>query len=298
MNKKLLYFTISIIYGCSEFSTTENQLDLPTISPTPTFVECPQKPTNRLDKTESKTLTLTENIITISDTVNSEKQLGYKFYARTGKDFNYSITSNVCIWIFAPNTKLLQSRELIIAEQQYSPIPGEKMSIDLPLTGEYIVQVSTPTKSTKFNLQMSLGDVPTPEPSIVNSETTKAVSISTPKPENTTTKASAKTAVKNYYANLNQGKYQQAWNQLSTSFQNNQQLHPEGYNSYYNWWIQMSNIDIQDVKQIGTSTETATVNVQVKYTKTSGESLSQSLELFLIWNTTNKNWAIDAVKLN
>ncbi|WP_210407581.1 hypothetical protein, partial [Hydrocoleum sp. CS-953] len=105
MKKSLLYLTISIIYGCSNFSTPENQLYLPSTSPTPTFVECAQKPKTRLGKTESKSLSLTENIITISDTVNSEKQLGYKFYARTGKDFNYRITSNVCIWIFAPDTK-------------------------------------------------------------------------------------------------------------------------------------------------------------------------------------------------
>lgn len=298
MKKLLLYLTISIIYGCSDFSTAENQLNLPTTSPTPTFIECPEKPENHLDKTQSKSLTLTENIITLSDTVNSEKLLEYKFYARTGKDFNYSITSNVCIWIFAPDTKLLQRRELIIDEQTNFPIPGEQMSIDLPLTGEYIVQISTPTESTVFNLEMSLGDIPTPEPSVLNSETATAASQPTPKPETTPSNTAAQEAVKNYYSNLNQGKYQEAWNQLSTSFKNNQQLHPEGYNSYYDWWTQMSNIAIQDVKQIETTTETARVNLQVQYTKKSGESISQSLELFLVWNTTDKKWNIDAVTLN
>ncbi len=298
MKKSLLYLTISIICGCSELSTAEKQLDLPITSRTPTFLECPEKPVTRLDKTDTKSLSLTENTITISDTINSEKQLGYKFYARIGKDFNYRITSNVCIWIFAPDTKLLQRRELIIAAQKDSPISGEKMSVDLPLTGEYIIQVSTPTESAKFNLEMSLGDLPIPEPSVVSSETVTSASPSTPKPETTPTKTSAEAAVKNYYSNLNQGKYQQAWNQLSASFQNNQKLHPESYNSYYDWWSKISNIDIQDVKQVSTDTETATVTVQVKYTKKSGESLSQSLELFLVWNAANKNWAIDAVTLN
>ncbi|NES05122.1 MAG: hypothetical protein F6K22_21220 [Okeania sp. SIO2F4] len=298
MNKSLLYLTISIIYGCSNFSTAENQLYLSTTSPTPTFVECPQKPKTRLGKTDTKSLSLTANIITISDTVNSEKQLGYKFYARTGKDFNYRITSNVCIWIFAPDTKLLQRRELIIATQQDSPISGEQMSIDLPLTGEYIIQVSTPTKSSQFNLEMSLGDLPIPEPSVVSSETATSASPSTPISETSSTKASAEEAVKNYYSNLNQGKYQQAWNQLSSSFQNNQKLHPDGYNSYYDWWSGISNIVIQNVQQTNTSTDTSTINVQVKYTKKSGENITQSLELFLIWNSANNNWAIDAVTLN
>ncbi|MDJ0557038.1 MAG: hypothetical protein QNJ68_21865 [Microcoleaceae cyanobacterium MO_207.B10] len=294
MKKLLLYLTTLIICGCSDFSTAENQLNLPTISPTPTFLECPEKPLTRLDKTDTKSLTLTENLITISDTVNSEKQLGYKFYARTGKDFNYSITSNVCIWIFAPDTKLLQRRELIISEQTNSPIAGEEMSIDLPLTGEYIVQVSTPTESTEFNLEMSLGDIPTPEPSLVSTETPKSETTS----QETAIKASAEEAVKSYYYHLNQGKFQQAWNQLSTSFKTNQQLHPDGYNSYNSWWAKMSKITIQDVQQISKSTETATVNVQVQYTKKSGESISQSLDLFLVWNATDKKWNIDAVTLN
>ncbi|MDE5089048.1 MAG: hypothetical protein O4805_18755, partial [Trichodesmium sp. St16_bin2-tuft] len=100
------------------------------------------------------------------------------------------------------------------------------------------------------------------------------------------------------YSNLSQGKYQEAWNQLSASFQNNQKLHPEGYNSYYEWWSGISNILIQDVQKINISTDTATVNVQVKCTKKSGENLTQSLKLFLVWNSVNENWSIDAVTLN
>ncbi|MGK7918397.1 MAG: hypothetical protein AB4080_00085 [Trichodesmium sp.] len=298
MNKLLLYLTIPIIYGCSNFSTSENELYLPNKSPAPTFVECPQKPINRLDKTDTKSLTLTENLITISDTVNSEKQLGYKFYARTGKDFNYSITSNVCIWIFAPDTKLLQRRELIIAEQIGSPISGEKMSINLPLTGEYILQVSNPTESTEFNLEMSLGNLPVPEPSIVSINETLSTEKSEITPKESPPKDSAEVAVKNYYSNLNQGKYEQAWNQLSANFQNNQQLHPDGYNSYYDWWTGISNISIEGVQEISTTTEMATVNIQVKYTKNSGENIAQSLELFLVWNATDQAWNIDTVSLN
>ncbi|MCL2933645.1 MAG: hypothetical protein MGG11_15760 [Trichodesmium sp. MAG_R03] len=298
MKKLLLYVPISIICGCSNFSTTENRLYLPITSPTPTFLQCPEKPVIPLDKTETKSLSLTENIIKISDSINSEKHLRYKFYARTGKDFNYRITSNVCIWIFSPDTKLLQRRELIISAQQDSPISGEQMFIDLPLTGEYIVQVSSPTESVEFNLEMSLGDLPISESSMVSSENTTLTSQLISKSENTETKNSAEEAVKNYYLNLNQGKYQQAWSQLSASFQNHQKLHPDGYNSYYDWWSGISNILIQDVQKIKISTNTATVNVQVKYQKKSGENLTQSLRLFLVWNSANKNWLIDTVTLN
>ena len=298
MKKLPLYVTISIIFGCSNFSTTENQLYLPITSPTPTFIECPKKPVIRLDKTETKSLSLTESLIKISDSVNSEKHIGYKFYARTGKDFHYRITSNVCIWIFAPDTKLLQRRELIIAAQKDSPLIGEQMLIDLPLTGEYIVQVSSPNEPAEFNLEMSLGYLAKSESSMVSSKNTTLTSQSISKLENTQTKNSAEEAIKNYYSNLNEGKYQQAWNQLSASFQNNQRLHPEGYNSYYKWWSGISNVLTQDIQKINISTGTATVNVQVKYTKKSGENITQSLKLFLVWDSANKNWSIDVVTLN
>ena len=52
------------------------------------------------------------------------------------------------------------------------------------------------------------------------------------------------------------------------------------------------------IQKINISTGTATVNVQVKYTKKSGENLTQSLKLFLVWNSVNKNWSIDTVTLN
>ena len=298
MKKLLLYITISIICGCSNFSTTENKLYLPIKSPSPTFIKCPKKPVVRLDKTETKSLSLTESLVKISDGINSEKNLGYKFYGRTGKNFNYRITSNVCIWIFAPDTKLLQRRELIIATQKDSPISGEQMLINLPLTGEYILQVSSPIETAEFNLEMSLGDLPISEYSMVSSKNTTLTSESVSKTENTQTKNPTEELVKNYYSNLSQGKYQEAWNQLSASFQNNQKLHPEGYNSYYEWWSGISNILIQDVQKINISTDTATVNVQVKCTKKSGENLTQSLKLFLVWNSVNENWSIDAVTLN
>ena len=52
MKKLLLYLTVLIICGCSDLSTAENKLNSPTILPTPTFVECPQKPIIRLDKAD------------------------------------------------------------------------------------------------------------------------------------------------------------------------------------------------------------------------------------------------------
>ena len=79
---------------------------------------------------------------------------------------------------------------------------------------------------------------------------------------------------------------------------NNQRLHPEGYNSYYKWWSGISNVLTQDIQKINISTGTATVNVQVKYTKKSGENITQSLKLFLVWDSANKNWSIDVVTLN
>lgn len=107
MKKLLLYVIILIIFGCSNFFIIENQLYLFIIFFILIFIECLKKLVICLDKIEIKFLFLIESLIKIFDSVNFEKYIGYKFYVRIGKDFYYRIISNVCIWIFVLDIKLL-----------------------------------------------------------------------------------------------------------------------------------------------------------------------------------------------
>lgn len=299
-----IYLCLVIIWGCDNSELSEPELILPSPSPASSLIECPEKPATRLDKGQLESLSLKEEAIAISNVVNPEQNLGYKFYGRTGKTFNYTITSNVCIWIFSPDTKLLQRRELVIGGQGNTPAWGELMSIDLPLTGEYVIQVSTPKDLTNFQLEMNLATPPTPQPTVaVSPEIPKPPAATSTqnnqeiKPEETI-KESPEAAVKKYYLNLNQGQYQKAWNQLSTAYQQDSFLHPEGYSSYETWWKSVNKIELIAVKETEKNANTATVDSKINLIKNSGETVSQSFNLLLIWDAASNQWKIDAVKLN
>lgn len=306
----LFYLCLAIIFGCDNSDVSEPELILPTASSSSSLIECPEKPRTRINKEQLESLSVGEEAIAIANVVNPEEYLGYKFSGRTGKIFNYAITSNVCIWIFSPDTKLLQRRELAIGEQGDTPLWGELMSIDLPLTGEYVIQVSTPKDLTRFQLEMNLTTVPIPEPSVATTEfPSPPAETSAPNNEQTneetneetnqqeTAKQSPEEAVKNYYSFLNEGQYQEAWNQLSAAYQEDSLLHPEGYSSYESWWKSVNEIEIVGVQEIENNANAATVNSSFNLVKNSGETLYQSFDLLLVWDSGTNKWNIDAVKL-
>jgi hypothetical protein len=301
----LIYFCLTFIWGCDNGGVSEPELMLSSPSPASSLIECPEKPKARLSKQEVESVSVGEETIAVSNVISSEENLGYKFYGRTGKNFNYVITSNVCIWIFSPDTKLLQRRELVIGGQGDIPSWGEVMSIDLPLTGEYVIQVSTPQDLARFQLDMNLlSSRPIPQPSVTPSADFPSPPPATSTPNNQetnqqkTVKESPEEAVKNYYLNLNQGQYQKAWNQLSAAYQNDGGLHPDGYASYESWWRSVNKIELVGVNELENNASTATVNSSTNLVKNSGETVYQSLNLLLVWDPATNQWNIDAVKLN
>lgn len=100
-------------------------------------------------------------------------------------------------------------------------------------------------------------------------------------------------AVQNYYSNINQGQYSTAWNQLTPSYQNNKRLHPNGYLSYIDWWGgKVKRVDVGQVNIVDASTERATVNTQLRYVMKTGQVVSNSVNLFLLWDADNSRWVV------
>ncbi|RCJ14754.1 protein kinase [Nostoc sp. ATCC 43529] len=111
------------------------------------------------------------------------------------------------------------------------------------------------------------------------------------------TRPSPEEAVEGYYQTINNGEYQDAWNLLSPSYQNNQRLHPKGYLSYIDWWGgQVENVDVEQVSLIENNSETATVNAQLRYLLKNGKQSSSSVRFFLLWDEGNNKWVITGAK--
>ena len=54
--------------------------------------------------------------------------------------------------------------------------------------------------------------------------------------------------VNSFYSELNRGNYQNSWDKLSNELQNNQQDHPDGYNSYVKWWSMVCRVEPRIIK--------------------------------------------------
>ncbi|QLE55156.1 serine/threonine-protein kinase [Nostoc sp. TCL26-01] len=104
-------------------------------------------------------------------------------------------------------------------------------------------------------------------------------------------------AVENYYDTINQGEYRSAWNLLSPSYQNNRQLHPNGYLSYLDWWGgQVQSIDVEQVSLVEANSEIATVDAQLNYSLKNGKQVPSSVRFSMLWDADNNRWVISGAK--
>ena len=110
------------------------------------------------------------------------------------------------------------------------------------------------------------------------------------------TQQSAKDTLKNYYSAINNRQYRTAWNYFSIPHKNNQELHPNGFDSFTDWWTQVSQIEIEQIKAEKVNKEIATVDSKLHYSTKSGRTISQSLRFFLIWDILSERWLINKVE--
>jgi serine/threonine-protein kinase len=154
--------------------------------------------------------------------------------------------------------------------------------------------ISAPSPPTLEEPQETASPEPTPDSDITEptpnqtpiSEDTQATAPQIDKP-------SPEEFVRNYYATINQGEYQAAWNQLSPNYQNNRRLHPNGYLSYVDWWGgQVQQVEVKQVSLLETGTQTATVKAQLKYLLKNGKKAPGSVNFSLLWDAENSKWVV------
>jgi hypothetical protein len=111
---------------------------------------CPDLPQGTLKLKDVKIIPISNQPIKMSDTVRAGENLGYTFDAKVGDKLSWRTSDNVCIWVFTPTNQLLNS-------------------VDLPDTGKYLVQVSVPSGTTTFTLEMAIKNMVDSSPIATNS---------------------------------------------------------------------------------------------------------------------------------
>jgi ARC6-like, IMS domain len=132
--------------------------------------ECPDKPTNALEAKNVETISVSNAVLPLSGNAHAGKDIGYSFEAQTGQKLSYQTQDNLCIWVVAPDTKVVTGG-------------------NLPQTGKYTLQVSVPTGAKTFKLDVTLGNLISTPPS-----TTPDLATS-PAPDSTTSSLDQATAV-------------------------------------------------------------------------------------------------------
>ncbi|WP_414619746.1 protein kinase domain-containing protein [Calothrix sp. CCY 0018] len=113
----------------------------------------------------------------------------------------------------------------------------------------------------------------------------------------TDSQLSASQAVLNYYNTINNRNYTTSWNQLSAKFKRNKSNN--NYSEYTNWWNKVQRVEVERARTLSTTSNTATVEVQMKYYLKSGREIPDAQRFNLVWNATQQNWNFDdSSKLN
>jgi hypothetical protein len=145
---------ITSLYSCQ--SGSSNPQNLLTSSNT-----CPDQPTGTLDSKDVKPISINNQSFKASDTIGFGQNLGYSFDGKAGDKLSWKTSENICIWVFAPSTKLLKGNELTE-------------------NGKHIIQVSVPTGRTTFTLEMGLGNTVAASTPVVPVTTSPVATTSQP----------------------------------------------------------------------------------------------------------------------
>ncbi len=145
---------ITSLYGCQ--SGQSNPQNSSTSSNT-----CPEQPTGNLDKKDVKPISISTQSVKASDTIGFGQNLGYSFDGKAGDKLSWKTSENICIWVFAPSTKLLKGNELTE-------------------NGKHIIQVSVPIGRTTFTLEMGLGNTVAASTPVVPVTTSPVATTSQP----------------------------------------------------------------------------------------------------------------------
>jgi serine/threonine protein kinase, bacterial len=104
--------------------------------------------------------------------------------------------------------------------------------------------------------------------------------------------------VRDYYSKIHSRNYSGAWDSLPTLLQNDRSVHPNGYNSFLNWWAnQVADVEIKQTNLVSQTDRDAVVDVDIEYLMRAGSVLPYSMRYFLVKDDRNHDWTIQKIRL-
>ncbi len=76
----------------------------------------------------------------------------------------------------------------------------------------------------------------------------------------------------------------------------NNRFHPEGFNSYANFWQTIERVEVDSVTPLEATPKEARVQARLKYFSRKGKVSTQSLRIKLLWDEKAGRWVYDDTK--
>lgn len=201
----------------------------------------------------------------------------------------------------AKQTPLLttEDTQALFPEPETKPTPAKEPSSNSPVNSSLTDKENDtvpakkttpiPDKKPTNNTKQTPTQTPKTQQSPPVTPTVKQPTVKQPTPK----RPSTEEVVRNYYININQGDFKASWNMLSDNFRTNRKAHPKGYDSYVDWWgRQIQRVEINQIKPVQTTAETATVDAQLTYELNSGKSSPTSVRFYLVWDENSGKWVV------
>jgi hypothetical protein len=110
--------------------------------------------------------------------------------------------------------------------------------------------------------------------------------------------ASAESFVVQYYQDINNHQYQSAWNKLPSALQNDRGIHPNGYQSFVDFYKRLAGVQLTSSSVLEQDDSHAIVNADLKCEFKGGKTSSLFLRFHLIRNSDKKSWQLNKVKFD
>jgi len=197
--------------------------------------------------------------------------------------FTLTVGATSAVLVFVLNVKQVEAAYLDVEKKRLEieaiKENGQKIKEIQNLSDKEVKEIQ---KTGKFKAELSNG-----EEVVINVEIITPISQTSPEQ-----------GIRDYYTNINNYKYESAWNSLSPELQKNAKVHPQGYESYTGWWTKVARVELLETDLMSKDEYNSTVDTRLRYFMSrSGREVEQTLRLNLIWDRNSNRWLIKNTEL-
>ena len=153
------------------------------------------------------------------------------------------------------------------------------------VTGSDLPENPTPTPTVTSTPTIK----PTPTVSATPTPTVTSTPTVTPTPTKTIVKPSPDQSVRDYYNLINDRQFQNAWQNLTPTFQNDKAA---GYDSFTGFWRTVDKVSVNNSRIVAIKENNAIVDIDITYQKGS-QTFPERLRMNLVWNDALGQWQIN-----